>query len=300
MKAVNFEYFRVETLAEALDILETYKEEAKILNGGQSLIPVLNMRLARPQVVVDINRIKEFNTVSIENNFLKIGAVVRHSAAEKSPLIEQKLPLLSKALPHVGHSQIRNRGTLVGSIVHADPSAEVPLISLLLDAHLEIKSKENHRILPLSEFYYGYMMTDLQADEVVTSVNFPLINPPAAGSRGTYFVEVARREGDFAIVEAACQLDLDSDGKIFDVRLGIGGVGPAPIRLTEVEDFLNGKEPSNNLFLEASEMIHDYLEPDEDPFVPQEYRLQVAKRFTFKVLDGALKDAREEKEEGVL
>jgi CO/xanthine dehydrogenase FAD-binding subunit len=299
MKAVEFDYFRAETLDEAIHLLDTYKDEAKVLCGGQSLIPVLNMRLARPKVIVDINRINELNILTVENNYLKIGAVIRHSTAEKSSLIKQHLPLLAKALPHIGHSQIRNRGTLVGSIVHADPSAEVPLISFLLDAHLEVISQDSKRIIPVSEFYYGYMMTDLQADEIVASVNFPLTDLPVKCSRGTAFVEIARREGDFALVEAACQIDLDVEGKIHDVRLGVGGVGPAPIKLEEVEDFLRGKKPSNDLFTEASKRIIDFLEPDEDPFVPQEYRVQVAKSLTYKVLNAAVEDALQGKGECV-
>ncbi|WP_102346430.1 FAD binding domain-containing protein [Bacillus sp. Marseille-P3661] len=297
MKAVQFDYFRAETMDEALTLLESFKEDAKVLCGGQSLIPVLNMRLARPKVVVDINKIKELNELGTEGKYVKIGAVIRHNEVEHSSLVKEQLPLLAKALPHIGHSQIRNRGTLVGSIVHADPSAEVPLISLLLDAHLEVRSKDNQRMIPISEFYYGYMMTDLQPDEIVTSVKFPITSPPKGGKRGTEFVEVARREGDFALVEAACQIDIDENGKIFDVRLGLGGVGPAPIKLEEVEDFLKGKEPTNDLFESVSQMITDYLEPDEDPFVPEEYRKSVAKRFIFKVLDGALKDALQIKEE---
>lgn len=300
MKAAQFDYYRPETVDEALNLLELFNGDAKVLSGGQSLVPVLNMRLSRPKALVDINKIKELNTLVIEGSFLKIGAVLKHSKAERSPIIKEHLPLLAKAMPHVGHSQIRNRGTLVGSIVHADPSAEVPLISLLLDAHLEIVSKSNKRTVPISEFYYGYMMTDLQPDEIVLSVNFPLINPPNGGKRGTAFVEVSRREGDFALVEAACQMDLDKNGAIFDVRLGVGGVGPSPIKLEEIEDFLRGKEPSNELFENASKMSSDYLEPDDDPFVPKEYRIQVAERFTYRVLEDALKDALQIKEEGVL
>lgn len=297
MKAVDFDYICAETLDEALAILETHNEDAKVINGGQSLMPVLNMRLSRPKLVVDINKIEEFSSLKMENNYIKIGACVRHSIVEHSSLIKEKLPLLAAALPHVGHSQIRNRGTIVGSIVHADPSAEVPLISLLLDAHLEIKSLDNARIAPISEFYYGYMMTDLQPNELVTSVYFPIIDLPAGGRRGTCFEEISRREGDFAIVEAACQVDLDANGMIADVRLGIGGVGPTPIRLNTVEEFIKGKKPAAELFLKASQMIDDQLEPDEDPFVPQAYRIQVAKRFTRKVLENACKDALKTEEE---
>ncbi|WP_019155211.1 FAD binding domain-containing protein [Robertmurraya massiliosenegalensis] len=295
MKAVEFEYFRASTLDDAINLLDSYQEDAKILNGGQSLLPVLNMRLARPKYVIDINEITALGNITIENDVLKIGAVVRHNTAETSELIKEKVPLLAQALPHVGHTQIRNRGTLVGSIVHADPSAEVPLIALLLDAYLEVTSKESERIIPITEFYFGYMLTDLQPYELVTSVNFPLRKLPSGGNRGTAFVEVARREGDFAIVEAACQMDINAEGKIAEVRLGIGGVGPAPLRLVEVEAFLNGKEPSSALFKEASQKITEFLEPDEDPFVPQEYRVEVAKRFTYKVLEDASVDAALEK-----
>jgi CO/xanthine dehydrogenase FAD-binding subunit len=298
VKPVEFEYIPATDLEEAVGILNTAKDSAKVLSGGQSLLPVLNMRLARPKIIVDINKIHSLNTLTKNGSDLLIGAVVRHSDAERSPIVKKYLPLLSKALPHVGHSQIRNRGTVVGSLVHADPSAEVPLVSLLLDAKLEINSLDNKRIIPMADFYYGYMMTDLQPEEIVTSVTVPIINIPSGGSRGTAFLEVARREGDFALVEAACQMDLDSNGVMNDVRLGVGGVGPAPIRLLESEERLRGKKPSKELFKEVSLGIDEYLEPDEDPFVPIAYREQVAKKFALQVLDDALEDALRQRKEG--
>ncbi|WP_158735884.1 xanthine dehydrogenase family protein subunit M [Alteribacillus sp. YIM 98480] len=292
MKPVDFDYVKPSDLNEVLQTLNLLKDKAKILSGGQSLLPVLNMRLARPEVVVDINEVKELNHLVVENDYIKMGAGVRHSFAEQSAIMKDYLPLLAKCIPYIGHSQIRNRGTVIGSIVHADPSAEIPLVALILDGHLELVSEEDKRTVPLSEFFYGYMMTDLQPEEMVTSLNIPVRSIPVGGSRGTSFIEMARREGDFALVAAAAQLEIDKEGFIYDVRIGLGGVGPAPIRLEEVENFLQQKEPTEDLFIEASQLIKNYLEVDEDPFVPKEYREHVAFRFVQRVLSEALADAK--------
>jgi CO/xanthine dehydrogenase FAD-binding subunit len=249
------------------------------------------MRLARPTVVVDINDIPGLSEIVLHGSEIKIGATVRHCQVERSELIKQYLPLLSKAIPLVGHSQIRNRGTLVGSIVHADPSAEAPLAALLLEAVLEVFGPAGTRLIPVSDFFYGYMMTDLQPDEVVTGAIFTDFLVEECCVRGTSFVEIARREGDFALVSAACQLDLDNDGILADARIGVGGVGGVPIRLADIEEYLKGKTPSEQLFREAAEAVGESIEPDEDPFVTADYRRQVAVRLTQRALVQAWEEA---------
>lgn len=291
MKPVDFEYVRAQDLNEAIAALVRADGAGKILAGGQSLIPLLNMRLARPKTVIDINQIAELNEIKHDGNDLVVGATVRHRAVERSEEIKQYLPLVAKAMPLVGHSQIRNRGTMVGSIVHADPSAEVPLAALLLDAILEISGPQGQRSLPLSEFFFGYMMTDLQVDEIVTAVRFPGVLASHSTTRGTAFTEMARRDGDFALVSAACQMDLEQDGKIADVRLGVGGVGPSPLRLTESEESLKNNLPSAALFHSVAQAIVEVIEPEEDPFVSASYRRQVAVGLTQKVLEESWADA---------
>jgi CO/xanthine dehydrogenase FAD-binding subunit len=249
------------------------------------------MRLARPAILVDINHIESLNQIEVTESNIVIGAAVRHRQVEQSADIKKYAPLLSKAIPLVGHSQIRNRGTAVGSIVHADPSAEIPLVAMLLDAELYITGSSGERIVPISEFYFGYLITDLQSDEIVTAVKIPCLTAATGHLYGASFVEMARREGDFALVSAACQLELDAGYIIVDIRLGVGGVGATPIRLIETEQFLTGKQISEEWIEEAAELIVEMVEPDEDPFVTAEYRKTVAVGLTKKVLRQAWKEA---------
>lgn len=284
MKPINFDYFSTTDLKEALVTLDSIQENAKIIAGGQSLIPVLNMRLARPKMLIDINKIEELKKIETTNDEVIIGATVRHADVVNSSLIKNYLPLLAEVIPHVGHTQIRNRGTIVGSIVHADPSSEISLVAVLLEAKLEIKSLNNTRLVDITDFYYGYMMTDLQPDEMVTAVVFPKLNVPKNQQIGIAFKEMARRKGDFALVAAACQVILDSEGIIHAFKLGVGGVGPIPIRLTDYESSLHHKRAEGELVKELLSDIDSYLEPDDDPFVPSHYRIEVAKRLLKQVI----------------
>ncbi len=297
MKPVNFDYVPARSVEEAVQTLSQAAGTAKIIAGGQSLMPVLNMRLARPSLLIDINTIPQLNYIETVETEIRIGATVRHHQAETSALIRDQLPLLAKAIPLVGHRPIRTRGTLVGSVVHADPSAEIPLAALLLDAYVEAVSVNGVRQVALAEFFYGYMMTDLQADEMVTALVFPELPLLSGVGRGCAFQEMARRDGDFALVSAACQMDVQ-EGIIADVRLGVGGVGGAPLRLMETEEFLKGQEGSSDLFAEAAALIADLLDPDDDPSVSAEYRRSVAAGLTKRVLAEAFSEAGRDKGAG--
>lgn len=297
MKPVNFDYVSARSVEEAVETLSQAAGTAKIIAGGQSLMPILNMRLARPSLLIDINTIPQLNCIEPVGNEIRIGATVRHHQAETSALIRERLPLLAKAIPLVGHRPIRTRGTLVGSVVHADPSAEIPLVALLLDAYLEVKSVNGVRQVALSEFFYGYMMTDLQTDEMVTTLVFPEIPLLPEVGRGCAFQEMARRDGDFALVSAACQMDVQA-GVIAEVRLGVGGVGGAPLRLMETEEFLKDNEGSSDLFTKAAASIADLLDPDDDPSVSAEYRRSVAVGLTKRVLEEAFSEAGTDKGAG--
>jgi CO/xanthine dehydrogenase FAD-binding subunit len=291
LKPVDFEYVRATNIEQAVRVLAEAGGSGKVMAGGQSLVPLLNMRLARPAVIVDINEIESLNKIEIMESEVVIKATVRHRQVEKSPEIEAYVPLLSQAVPLVGHSQIRNRGTVVGSIVHADPSAEIPLVALMLDAKLQMTGPAGDRSVPVSEFYFGYLMTDLQPDEIVTAVIFPKLNRKEGLRYGVSFLEMARREGDFALVSAACQIEIDAVSNIVDIRLGVGGVGAAPIRLVDTEQFLTGKQATEEVFQEAAESIAEMIEPDEDPFVTAEYRKDVAVGLTKRVLRQAWAEA---------
>jgi 2-furoyl-CoA dehydrogenase FAD binding subunit len=296
LKPVNFDYLSAKSVEEVLQALSESMGTAKIIAGGQSLMPILNMRLARPEKLIDICSIPDLDKIEKNNNSVRISAIVRHQKAEGSPMVKEHLPLLAKAIPFVGHTPIRSRGTLVGSVVHADPSAEIPLVSLLLDAYLEVQSLEGSREVALSDFFFGYMMTDLQPDEMVTALVFPEVEVKPGVKRGTAFQEMSRREGDFAIVSAACQMDVEKD-IIKDIRIGLGGVGGAPIRLDKLETSLVNKKWTYTLFREAAESIGAMIDPEDDPSTSAEYRLRVATGLIERVLTEAFNEALAQEEE---
>lgn len=238
MKPARFDYVRADTVEEALAVLKAEGADARILAGGQSLMPMLNMRLARPRVVVDIMRVTALAEVSAGDGDIVVGAGVRQARLLMSEGLAQRLPLLARALPHAGHAQTRSRGTVCGSIAHADPSAELPLCLVALGGHVHLRSASRRRTLPASAFFTGMMTTARADDELVEAVSFPA---PGASGEGTAFREVARRHGDFAIVACAARVSADR------IRLAVGGVADVPqardfprLDGTALDDALNG------------------------------------------------------------
>ncbi|HWO95442.1 MAG TPA: xanthine dehydrogenase family protein subunit M [Bacillus sp. (in: firmicutes)] len=283
MKPATFNYLQPSSMEEALQYLSEYGEDAKVLSGGQSLIPLLNMRLSTPKYLIDLGRVEGLSYIQEEGEFLAIGALTKHIEIEKSKLIKEKCPVLSEAIQWVGHVQIRNRGTVGGSIAHGDPSAELPCVISALRGEIVIADANGEEVLSPEEFFLTYMLTSLQPDQLVKEVRFPIIKP----SSGSAFVEVARRHGDFGLVEVAAVVDLGEDGRFLDVKLAIGGVNSVPTPLEDVEELLIGKEPSEDIYKEASNLTMEIVEPESDLHGTAEYRRELSGTMVIRALKQA-------------
>lgn len=287
MKPASFEYLRPTSLEEALQYLADLGEDAKILSGGQSLIPVLNMRLSTPKYLIDIGRVEGLSYIREEDGYLAIGALTKHVDLEKSPLVKQHAPLLLEAVQWIGHPQIRQRGTIGGSIAHADPSAELPCVLAALRGEIVIAHADGEETIAPEEFFLTYLLTSLQPDQMIKEIRFPILSETA----GYAFTEVSRRHGDFAIVEVAAVIDLDENNEITLARLAAGGANPVPCVMDSVEEFLVGKMPDEAVLDEASEMASECVEPDGDLHGSAEYRRSLVKTLTKRALQTAIKRA---------
>jgi len=289
LKPPRFEYHDPTTVGEVIALLAHYDGEAKLLAGGQSLMPVLNMRLARPAALIDLRRVEALAYIREEDGVLAIGAMTRHVDLERSALVAERQPLLTEAVKHIGHIQIRNRGTIGGSVAHADPAAELPALLVALDGTLVITGADGPRSVPAEEFFVMYFTTSIQDHELLTEVRIPVL-PPRTGYA---FEELARRHGDFALCGVACTLTLDQAGAVENCRLGLIGVGMTPVRPHSAEEYLRGKLPGTDLFKEASQLVSDGITPEADLHATAEYRQQLAKVLTARVLEKALVRARQ-------
>jgi carbon-monoxide dehydrogenase medium subunit len=288
MKLPPVEYEAPETVSEALELLAEHLDEASVLAGGQSLIPLLALRLARPAVLIDINGIDELSGVSEADGRVAIGAMTREYVAEESGTVADTVPLLAAALPLIGHEAIRSRGTIGGSLAHADPAAELPAVALALDAEFVVRSKSGERVIPAAEWFEGYLTTSRRPDELLVEVRFPVPGP----GTGISFQEVARRHGDFAIVGLAASLTL-SDGAISDARLAFAGISDVPVRAAEAENLLVGERPSAELFDEAARRATGDIDPPADLHGTSAYRKKVAAAMARRGLQAAAYDADE-------
>jgi carbon-monoxide dehydrogenase medium subunit len=288
MKLPDFEYALPATVAEATGLLAQYQDEANVLAGGQSLIPLLALRLAHPAVIVDINGLDELSGISVNDGRVTVGAMTREYMAEESETVAEMVPLLAAALPLIGHEAIRSRGTLGGSLAHADPAAELPAVARALDAEFVVRSESGKRVIPAAEWFEGYLTTSRRADEILVEVRFP-----AAGrGTGVAFREVARRHGDFAIVGLAASLTL-TDGTITHARLAFSGVADVPVRAAAAERVLVGHEPSAELFAEAARQAAAPLDPPADLHGSSDYRKKVAAALVRRGLRAAADNAYE-------
>jgi carbon-monoxide dehydrogenase medium subunit len=288
MKLPQVGYEAPKTVSEALELLAEYEDEASVLAGGQSLIPLLALRLAHPAALIDINGIDELSGVSAAHGWVAIGAMTREYVAEESQTIADAVPLLAAALPLIGHEAIRSRGTIGGSMAHADPAAELPAVALALGAELVVRGPSGERVVPAAEWFEGYLTTSRRPDELLTQVRFP------AAGRGTgiSFQEVARRHGDFAIVGLAASLTL-SEGTITDARLAFAGMSDVPVRATDAEDLLVGERPSTELFDEAARRATGDMDPPTDLHGSSDYRKKVAAALVRRGLRAAADNAYE-------
>ncbi len=288
MKLPDFEYEAPTTLAETVVLLAEHQDEASILAGGQSLIPLMALRLARPPVLVDINGLSELSGVSAEDGWVAVGAMTREYVAEESETVAESVPLLAAALPLIGHEAIRSRGTIGGSLAHADPAAELPAVARALDAEFVVRSQSGERVIPAAEWFEGYLATARRPDEILVEVRFPAAGP----GTGASFQEVARRHGDFAMVGLAASLTL-ADGAVSDARLAFSGVADVPVRAAEAEAFLFGQEPSAQLFEEAARRATADIDPPADLHGSAEYRKKVAAALVRRGLRAAADSARQ-------
>jgi carbon-monoxide dehydrogenase medium subunit len=260
VKAPPFEYHAPESVDDVLALLGQHGDEAKVLAGGQSLIPLLAMRLARPTQVLDVNLIPSLGEIEDRGDHVAFGAMVRERVAERSALVRAKVPLMSEALPLIGHVAIRNRGTIGGSIAHADASAELPAVALATSAEMVVRSTRGDRVLAAEDFFQGHFTTAMVDDEFLVEVRVP--TSPA--SAGWAFQEVARRHGDFALVGVAAMIAIDDSGSISASRISMMGVADRPLRASRAEASLLGAAPSaENLAAAAREATAD-LQPGSD------------------------------------
>ena len=271
MKLPPVDYEAPGTVSEAVALLAEHQDEASVLAGGQSLIPLLALRLARPAVLIDINGIDELRGVLATDGRVTIGAMTREYVAEESETVADTVPLLAAALPLIGHEAIRSRGTIGGSLAHADPAAELPAVARALDAEFVVRGPSGERVVPAAEWFEGYLTTSRRPDELLTEVRFPTAGP----GTGISFQEVARRHGDFAIVGLAASLTL-AQGTIRDARLAFAGMSEVPIRADDAEALLIGETPSAELFEEAARRVTDDLDPPADLHGSSDYRKKVA------------------------
>ena len=290
MKPAPFEYFAPLELQEALDLLERYGDEAKILAGGQSLMPLMNLRLARPGLIIDINRLSSLDTITATpEGGLTIGALTRQRALERSKIVQEQNPILAAAMPLIGHFQIRNRGTIGGSLVHADPAAELPAVSLLLGAEFLLRSKSAVRVVPAAEFFLSYLTTAIRPAELLTEIRLPKWPSGEAWA----VQEIARRKGDFALIGVALRAELDAEETIQKAVIVMFGVDSKPLRMERAEAILKGRRISEAFLRELSGVVAEELQPDSDIHASAAYRKEVGGVLVRRALESALAKVKE-------
>ena len=271
MKPPPFAYFAPSSLAEALGALARYGSDAKVLAGGQSLVPLLNFRLARPAALVDLNPVPGLDGIARDpvTGELALGAMVRQSDAERSPLVRDACPQLVAALKHVGHRAIRNRGTVGGSLAHADPAAELPLVLVLLDGRVRVVGARGERWISAGDLFVSYLTTALLPDEILVEARF---STPGDGRAAWGFEEFSRRAGDFALAAAGAVVRTDGGGAILDASIAVAGGGPTPVRAPDAERALVGQRPSDRLIGHAARLSLSACDVVGDMHGSAEYR----------------------------
>jgi carbon-monoxide dehydrogenase medium subunit len=288
VKPPPFEYVAPRSLDEAVAALGEHGDEAKVMAGGQSLVPLLAFRLARPSVVVDVNRVAGLDGARLDGDTLELGALTRQRDVELLPGLRERCPMIVEAVEQIGHVAIRNRGTVGGSLAHADPAAEWTALALALDAELDVYGPGGTRTLPAREFLISYFTTALQPDEVLTRIRLRVPN----GRTGSCFLELARRHGDFAIAGVGALVSLDADGSVGDARLALIGVGERAVRATAAEQVLRGSRPSEDVLADAAGAVDGEIEPNGDIHASAGYRRHVAAVLVRRALETAVARAR--------
>lgn len=284
MKPVAFDYYRPDAVADAVALLGDLREEASVLAGGMTLGPMLNMRLVRPRAVIDVSRMEPLRSIAVKGDVVVTGASVVQAEAMRSDVIARELPLLAKGLPWVGHFQTRNRGTLGGSVAHADPSAEIPLSLIVCNGTVVLQSRKRVRKIAARDFFLGALATERRPDEMIVALEWPRI----AADAGSAFSEIAQRHGDFAIASAACVVRLDEKGNVRSLALGLGGVEGRPIAV-DTAGFVG--RPAGEVAAELELDVARRVSPIEDHAATAEYRQALAAVLAERVFKDAVADA---------
>lgn len=281
-----FEYLRPKTIPEAVALLQQHGDDAKILSGGQSLIPMMKLRLARPAVLIDINRIAGLSYIKEDGGFLKIGGLTREAELEASPVLS-KYPLLLDTAHVIADPQVRNMATVGGNLAHGDPANDHPATMMALGAQIVATGSKGERVIPIDEFFVTLFTTALKHDEILTEIRIPI---PPAKSGGAY-VKLERKVGDFATAAVAVQLTLDGGGAIQKIGIALTNAGPTPIRGKKAEDSLRGKKPDAAAIAQAAQLASDDAQPGADLRGPVAYKKGLAKELTKRALAIALERA---------
>ena len=281
MKPPPFDYSAPDSVAEALELLQRAPEETSVLAGGQSLVPVLNMRLAQPLALVDLNGVAGLDAIeTTPEGRVRFGSMVRQLRLESEPLVRDRLPLLTEAAVHIAHLAIRTRGTVGGSLAHADPSAELPAAVSALDGRMLVRGPDGERTVPAADFFLGPLTTAIEPGELLVAVE---LEPPPPGS-GSAFVEVARTHGAFALAAAAAVLHLDDGGGIDHARVALAGLGGVPHVPAWLDEVAGGEAPDEALFRRVGERVRDEVEPFDDVHASAQYRKRIAAVLTARAL----------------
>jgi len=278
-----FEYLRPNTIPEAIAFLQQYGDDAKILSGGQSLIPMMKLRIARPAYLIDINRIAGLSYIKEEGGFLKIGGLTREAELESSPVVHAKYPILVDTTQVIGDPQVRNLATVGGNLAHGDPANDHPATMLALGAQIVATGSGGERIIPIEEFFLSLFSTALQPGEILTEIRVPA---PRARSGGAYF-KLERKVGDFATAAVAAQVTLDASGAVQKVGIALTNVGPTPIKARNAEDFLRGKKPDEANIRQTGQLAADEAQPSSDLRGPAEYKTGLVKELAKRALSRA-------------
>lgn len=289
MKPAPFEYYAPQSVAEVLELLDQYGYDAKVLAGGQSLVPMMNFRLVQPAVLVDINQVPELSYIESDDKGIRIGAMTRHSQAEKSPLVRERAPLIHETMPQIATVQIRNRGTIGGSLAHADASAELVVVSTALEAQFKVRNKNGERLVPASDFFVGLLVTTLEPEDLLVEIQVP----PLPERSGWSLKEVARRPHDFALVGVAAVLTLDKKDRCTEARLVYLSAGDGPISAPQAGEMLKGEKITPELMAAAAEKASaDEIDPGSDIHATAEFRRHLANVLTRRALEEALQRAK--------
>lgn len=279
----SFEYFDPPSLQKAVGLLSKYRENAKVIAGGQSLVPMMKLRLVSPRYVIDLRNLRGLSYIhEVEGDKISIGAMTTHWEIESSPILKDGCPLLCEAARDIGDVQIRNRGTIGGSLAHADPSADYPPVILALGAELQAEGPKRTRVIKADDFFVDYFTTSLRHNEILKKILVPKV------TKGYSYLKLERGTGDFSIVSSAVLLETNGRGVCKDIRVALGGVAPTPVRARKTEDYLKGKSIDDRSIEEAAASAADGIKPPSDLMGSSEYRLAMIKVFTKRAIKTAL------------